>query len=68
MPFQLSLELEVGDLQVNVVVVKLVQDVEWRVVADIIFIRIQCSGCVEGVGVRVDVEIPPHFSAERIHR
>ena len=62
LPLQLQLELGISHVQVDVVALQLMQDVECCIVGMIISIRIQRTGCVQGVRVWVDIEVTLHLT------
>ena len=64
---QFALETQIQHIQLHVVVVQFVQDVEGGVVAHIELIGIQRTGRVQGIRVRVDVEIASHFAGHHVH-
>ena len=63
---KLSLNTEVRDIQVNVVILKLMLDVEISIVPGIELVRIQRPGSIEGIGIRVDIEISLHLTIYRV--
>ena len=64
---QFTLHAEVMDIEVDVVVLELVQDVEAGVVPGVELVRVQGTGGVEGVGIRVDVEVTLHLTRHDVH-
>ena len=66
-PLQFALKLEVGHVQVDIVVVQFVEDIERRVVARVERFGIQRARGVQGVAVRVDVEVALHLSIHVVH-
>ena len=62
LPLQFQLELGISHVQVDVVALQLMQDVECCIVGMIICIRIQRTGCVQGVRIWVDIEVTLHLT------
>ena len=65
---QLQLELHVRHVQVDVVVPRLVQDIEGRVVHDVSLVRAHRAARVQGVAEGVDVEVARVFAAHGVRR
>ena len=64
--FKASLDAKVIHLKIHVVVFKFMVNVEIGIIPCVEFVRIERSGSVQSVRVRVDVEIALNFSGDRI--
>ena len=65
---QLGLILQVNDVVVHVVIVKLVLDVERSVVANVVLVRIERTRRVQRVRIRVDIEVTRHSTRHGVGR
>ena len=68
LPVQFCLEFQVGHIDIDIVVVKLVEDIETCIVASVVLCWIQCARCVDCVAVRVDIKIAVHCSVYGVGR
>ena len=64
---QLALHAKIMDIEVDVVVLQLMQNVEFRIVAGIELIGVQRTGRIQRIGVRVDVEVTLDFAGHDVH-
>ena len=67
LPRNLTLELDVHHIDVDVVVVKLLEDIEGRIVARIGSVGVERTRSVERVAEGVDIEVTAHLTAHHIH-
>ena len=62
LPLQFALEFHIGDVQVDIVVRQFMENIEIRIVTDIILLRIEHARSIQGIRIRVDVEIALHLA------
>ena len=68
LPVNLSMELHVGNLEVYVIVLKLIEDVERSVVTCIGLGWVKGTRCIHCVAERVDIEVTADSSGNDIRR
>ena len=66
LPVQFSLEFQVRDADIHIVVFQLVEDVEIRPVALISLVRVERTGSIQRITVGVDVKAALHLAAHRV--
>ena len=62
LPLQFALEFHIGDVQVDIVVRQFMENIEIRIVTDIILLRIEHARSIQGIRIGVDVEIALHLA------
>ena len=68
LPLQFALEFHIGDVQVDIVVRQFMENIEIRIVTDIILLRDRARAKYSGHKNRVDVEIALHLAEYHVGR
>ena len=67
LPLKLCLELGIDDIKVDIIGSQLMLDIERSIVSTVILIGIKSTRGVQGIRVRVDIEVTLHLTRHDIH-